>query len=115
MTPFADVIEVNLGCPNKMPGEATLMESIGQKPELSGEVIRKIRQATKLPVIAKLSPNSDYLEVAAACIAGASPTVWDAATRLAPASPSTLRPEKPSLPEPLAASAAPPSSRSTSG
>ncbi|MBT3352439.1 MAG: dihydroorotate dehydrogenase [Nitrospinaceae bacterium] len=68
MTPFADVIEVNLGCPNKMPGEATLMESIGQKPELSGEVIQKIRQVTELPVIAKLSPNSDYLEVAAACM-----------------------------------------------
>jgi dihydroorotate dehydrogenase (NAD+) catalytic subunit len=68
MTPFADLIEVNLGCPNKMPGEATLMESIGQKPELSGEVIRKIRQATELPVIAKISPNSDYLAVAAACM-----------------------------------------------
>ena len=68
MTPFADVLEVNLGCPNKMPGEATIMESIGQRPDLSGEVIRMVREATERPVIAKLSPNSDYLEVAAACM-----------------------------------------------
>jgi dihydroorotate dehydrogenase (NAD+) catalytic subunit len=68
MTPFADAIEVNLGCPNKVPGEATIMESIGQKPELSGEVLRQVRSATDKPVIAKLSPNSDYLAVAEACL-----------------------------------------------
>ncbi len=68
MSPFADIIEVNLGCPNKVPGEVTLMESIGQRPDLSGEVIGRVRGATKKPVIAKLSPNSDYLAVAAACM-----------------------------------------------
>lgn len=68
MSPFADAIEVNLGCPNKVPGEQTLMESIGQKPELAGDVLRFVRDATDKPVIAKLSPNSEYLAVAEACL-----------------------------------------------
>jgi dihydroorotate dehydrogenase (NAD+) catalytic subunit len=68
MSPFADVIEVNLGCPNKVPGEETIMESVGQKPELSGHVIRMVRDATERPVIAKLSPNTDYLAVAEVCM-----------------------------------------------
>ncbi len=68
MSPYADAIEVNLGCPNKVPGEQTLMESIGQKPELSGEVLRHVRASTDKPVIAKLSPNSEYLAVAEACL-----------------------------------------------
>jgi dihydroorotate dehydrogenase (NAD+) catalytic subunit len=68
MSPYADAIEVNLGCPNKVPGEKTIMESIGQKPELSGEVLRHVRGATDKPIIAKLSPNSDYLAIAEACL-----------------------------------------------
>ncbi len=65
---FADAVEVNLGCPNKEPGERTIMESVGQSPALSGEVIRCVRDATDAPLIAKLSPNSDYLAVADACL-----------------------------------------------
>ena len=68
MSPFAEIIEVNLGCPNKVPGEITIMESIGQRPDLSGEVMRMVRAATERPLIAKLSPNSDYLAVAEACM-----------------------------------------------
>ena len=68
MSPFADLIEVNLSCPNRVPGEVALMESIGQRPDLSGEVIGRVRDSTTKPVIAKLSPNSDYLAVAAACM-----------------------------------------------
>ncbi len=68
MDPFADAIEINLGCPNKEPGERTLMESIGQRPDLSGEVVRRVREAAGKPLIAKLSPNSDYLAVAEACL-----------------------------------------------
>lgn len=68
MAPFADAIEINLGCPNKEPGEVTIMESIGQNPSLCGEVTKKIRAVTDKPLIAKLSPNSDYLEVAQACL-----------------------------------------------
>lgn len=68
MSLFADVIEVNLGCPNKVPGERTIMESIGQNPVLSAEVIRRTRDRTDKPVIAKLSPNSDYLAVAEASL-----------------------------------------------
>ena len=68
VAPHADAVEVNLGCPNKVPGEQTIMESIGQKPELSGEVLRRVRNVTDKPLIAKLSPNSDYLAVAEACL-----------------------------------------------
>ncbi|MDA1000486.1 MAG: tRNA-dihydrouridine synthase [bacterium] len=68
MAPFADAIEINLGCPNKEPGEVTIMESIGQNPALCGEVMKQIRAVTDKPLIAKLSPNSDYLAVAQACL-----------------------------------------------
>ena len=68
MSRFGDAIEVNLGCPNKEPGEQTIMESIGQNPALSAEVIERVRDETDKPVIAKLSPNSDYLAVAESCM-----------------------------------------------
>ncbi len=68
MSRFADAVEVNLGCPNKEPGERTIMESIGQNPALSGEVLARVRDETDKPVIAKLSPNSEYLSVADACL-----------------------------------------------
>ena len=68
MSRFGDAIEVNLGCPNKEPGEQTIMESIGQNPTLSAEVIERVRDETDKPVIAKLSPNSDYLAVADSCL-----------------------------------------------
>ena len=68
MSRFGDAIEVNLGCPNKEPGEQTIMESIGQNPTLSAEVIERVRDETDKPVIAKLSPNSDYLAVADSCM-----------------------------------------------
>ncbi len=68
MSPFTDAIELNLGCPNKVPGEETIMESIGQHPSLAGEVVRLSRSETDKALIAKLSPNSDYMAVAEACI-----------------------------------------------
>ena len=68
MSRFSDAIEVNLGCPNKEPGEQTIMESIGQDPALSAEVIERVRGETDKPVIAKLSPNSDFLAVADSCL-----------------------------------------------
>ncbi len=68
VSPFADIIEINLGCPNKEPGEKTIMESIGQNPTLSGEITSRVRNSTNKPIIAKLSPNSDYLAVAEKCL-----------------------------------------------
>ena len=68
ISPFADMIEINLGCPNKEPGEKTIMESIGQNPSLSGEITSRVRDITDKPIIAKLSPNSDYLSVAEKCL-----------------------------------------------
>jgi dihydroorotate dehydrogenase (NAD+) catalytic subunit len=46
-------IEVNISCPNVAEGGMT----IGISPRLTGEVISAVRKATKLPVIAKLTPN----------------------------------------------------------
>ena len=68
MSSFSDAIEVNLGCPNKEPGERAIMESVGQNPALSAEVIQCVRAETDKPLIAKLSPNSDYLAVADSCL-----------------------------------------------
>ncbi len=68
MSRFSDAIEVNLGCPNKEPGERAIMESIGQSPVFSREVIKHVRGETDKPVIAKLSPNSDYISVADSCL-----------------------------------------------
>jgi dihydroorotate dehydrogenase (NAD+) catalytic subunit len=68
ISPFSDIIEINLGCPNKEPGEKTIMESIGQNPTLSGEITSMVRDSTDKPIVAKLSPNSDYLSVAEKCL-----------------------------------------------
>jgi dihydroorotate dehydrogenase (NAD+) catalytic subunit len=46
-------IEVNISCPNIKEGGA----SFGSDPKISFDVIRAVRESTRLPVIAKLSPN----------------------------------------------------------
>src|SRR3989338_11201811 len=46
-------IEANLSCPNIKKGGRTFCDD----PELVFEVIKKMRRATSLPLIAKLSPN----------------------------------------------------------
>jgi len=46
-------IEVNISCPNVKQGGM----QFGVDPKLTAEVISAVRKATKLPVIAKLSPN----------------------------------------------------------
>jgi len=50
----ADMIEINISCPH-----ATKMSDklIGQSLELTREVLKEVRKATKLPLIVKLSPN----------------------------------------------------------
>lgn len=60
-----DAIEVNISCPNVKEGGA----SFGNYPEASAQVIAACRQATKKPLIAKLSPNqTDIQENARRCI-----------------------------------------------
>lgn len=58
-------IEVNISCPNVKKGGALF----GHDPFLASEVISAVRKGTRLPLIAKLSPNTaDILPVARACI-----------------------------------------------
>lgn len=46
-------LEVNISCPNVQKGGM----AFGQDPESVSEVIKAVRQASSLPIIAKLSPN----------------------------------------------------------
>jgi dihydroorotate dehydrogenase (NAD+) catalytic subunit len=60
-------IEVNISCPNVSRGS---ME-FGTSPSATEEVLRAVRGATSLPVVAKLSPNiTDITETARAAEAG---------------------------------------------
>lgn len=54
-------LEVNISCPNVKKGGL----AFGTKPEMAAEVTKAIREATKLPLIVKLSPNvADITEIA---------------------------------------------------
>ncbi len=56
-------LEVNISCPNIKAGGA----EFGANPDSAAEVTAKVRQATSLPVLVKLTPNtSDITEVALA-------------------------------------------------
>jgi dihydroorotate dehydrogenase (NAD+) catalytic subunit len=58
-------VEVNISCPNVKKGGALF----GNDPAASARVIRAVRRATRLPVMAKLSPNAaEIAPIAAACI-----------------------------------------------
>jgi len=46
-------LEVNISCPNVKKGGITF----GSSPEMAADVTRKVKEATDLPVIMKLSPN----------------------------------------------------------
>ncbi len=60
------MIEMNLSCPNKSDG--TLFST---DPKLSKKLISKIRKKTKIPIIAKLTPNvTNIAEIAKACESG---------------------------------------------
>jgi dihydroorotate dehydrogenase (NAD+) catalytic subunit len=57
-----DAVELNLSCPNLAHGTIT-----AQSAELSAEMVATARQATSLPIIAKLSPNvTSIVEIARA-------------------------------------------------
>ncbi|MFH1710095.1 MAG: dihydroorotate dehydrogenase [bacterium] len=54
-------IEVNISCPNVKQGGM----QFGIDPKLTAEVIGAVKKATKLPVIAKLSPNVTDIRIIA--------------------------------------------------
>ncbi|AZK47421.1 dihydroorotate dehydrogenase [Paenibacillus lentus] len=59
-----DMIELNISCPNVKAGGL----AYGIKTEIAREVVRKIRQATTLPLMIKLSPNAeDIVQMALMC------------------------------------------------
>jgi len=57
-------LELNISCPNVQKG----LEFCA-KPELGYEVVKAVKEATRLPIFTKLSPEAhDFLGVAEACI-----------------------------------------------
>lgn len=62
-----DAIEVNISCPNVDKGCMVF----GKDPDLTKEVISSVKKETKLPVIAKLTPNVDDIRVIAKAAVGA--------------------------------------------
>ena len=59
----ADGIELNFSCPNMV--EEGTGSDVGQIPELIERFTRAVKQAVKVPVIAKLTPNVDIMSPAA--------------------------------------------------
>jgi dihydroorotate dehydrogenase (NAD+) catalytic subunit len=57
--------EANVSCPNKMPGEKSLMES-NKQTEKAEKITKASRDSTDKPLIVKLSPNEDYVLIAEA-------------------------------------------------
>ena len=63
--PNIAAIEVNISCPNVRHGGL----AFGAEPDAAAAVVREVRAATGLPVLAKLTPNTARIvDVAEACI-----------------------------------------------
>ncbi len=62
VSPYANLIEVNLSCPNVHGGRLPFAHD----PQAAAEVVRRVKGATERPVLAKLSPNGPILPVAEA-------------------------------------------------
>ena len=61
---MVDALELNVSCPHAMTGCGA---SIGQDPDLTAEIVRKVKQTVQIPVIVKLTPNvTDIIEIAVA-------------------------------------------------
>lgn len=58
-----DIIECNFSCPH-MSGDG-LGSDVGQKPELVKHYMEMVRKGTKLPVLAKMTPNISHMEIPA--------------------------------------------------
>ena len=60
-------LEINISCPNVKAGGA----AFGTDPKLAEQVISAVRNATKLPLVTKLSPNvtsiAEFARIAEAC------------------------------------------------
>ncbi len=65
--PGIAALEVNISCPNVRAGGI----AFGTEPSMTAEVVRRVRENTRLPVIAKLSPNVTDIRTIALAAAGA--------------------------------------------
>lgn len=62
-----DALELNISCPNVSAGGM----QFGVDPDLTRELVRQVRGATRLPLITKLSPNvTDIVAMARAAVEG---------------------------------------------
>ncbi|XP_025837685.1 dihydropyrimidine dehydrogenase [NADP(+)] [Agrilus planipennis] len=66
----ADMLECNLSCPHGM-GESGMGLACGQKPELVKGISKWVKNAVKIPVFIKLTPNiTEIVEIAKAAYEG---------------------------------------------
>ena len=62
---YVDMIELNISCPHAMEGYGA---SIGQSCDLSHTIVSAAKDASDVPIIAKLTPNvTDIVEIAKTC------------------------------------------------
>lgn len=60
-----DMIELNISCPNVKEGGM----NFGIKSSTAKEVVNRVREATKKPIMVKLSPNAeDIVDMAVKCV-----------------------------------------------
>ncbi|BDZ69755.1 dihydroorotate dehydrogenase [Methanobacterium petrolearium] len=65
---IVDALELNVSCPHAMEGCGA---SIGQDPDLTTQIVNKVKKSVKSPVIVKLTPNvTDIVEIARAAESG---------------------------------------------
>lgn len=65
INPLVDMIELNISCPHAMEGYGA---SIGQDCNLSHTIVAASKDASEVPIIAKLTPNvTDITEIAKTC------------------------------------------------
>jgi dihydroorotate dehydrogenase subfamily 1 len=67
LAPYSDALELNLSCPHAKG----LGMAIGQDPEAVKEIVSAVKTAVNIPVIPKLTPNTNNLaEIAKAAVEG---------------------------------------------
>jgi dihydroorotate dehydrogenase subfamily 1 len=90
-----DALELNLSCPHGMP-ERRMGMAMGEDPERVGEVVGWVKEVSKVPVWAKMTPNVGHpAEPAAAAVAAGADGISAINTILSVVGidPKTLRPQ----------------------
>lgn len=58
-----DIIECNFSCPHM--SENGMGSDVGQRPEVVEQYVKAVKKGTKLPVLAKMTPNISHMEIPA--------------------------------------------------